>query len=370
VAIRPRALEGLALSEFGNVFAGRRVLVTGHTGFKGSWLVLWLTRLGAKVSGLSLDPPSTPNHWDLLRLSIDERRVDIRDANAVRQAIGASAPEIVFHLAAQSLVRRSYAQPVETWATNVMGTVHVLDACRGAGGPRAVVVATTDKCYDNREWPWPYREIDALGGRDAYSASKAAAELVAGSYRAAFGARDGPAIATARAGNVIGGGDWAEDRLVPDLVRAMDGRAPLVVRSPRSVRPWQHVLDCLSGYLRLGQRLLDDPAGHAEAWNFGPGDADACTVAEVLSRMQSAWPDVAWTTVDDQTLPESATLRLDSSKARSRLQWRPVWSLDEAVTRTAGWYAGFLARKQLESSGQLDAYVKAARSARLAWTTD
>jgi len=370
VAHGPRALEGLALREFGSVFAGRRVLVTGHTGFKGSWLVLWLTRLGAKVSGVSLDPPSTPNHWDLLRLPIDEERVDIRDAGAVRHAIAARSPEIVFHLAAQSLVRRSYVEPVETWATNVMGTAHVLDACRGAGGPRAVVVATTDKCYDNREWPWAYREIDTLGGRDPYSASKAAVELVAASFRTAFGPSDGPAIATARAGNVIGGGDWADDRLVPDLVRAMSAGASLAVRAPRSIRPWQHVLDCLSGYLRLGQRLLQDPGSCSEAWNFGPADADACTVEELLERLRSAWPEVAWTTVAGAAVAESATLRLDSSKARSRLQWRPVWSLDEAATRSAEWYRAYLARKQLESTGQLDAYVEAARSARLAWTTD
>lgn len=274
------------MKQFSDIFRNKRVLLTGHTGFKGSWLAIWLTGLGAQVIGVSLSPETEPNHWDLLGLDLDDRRVDIRDADAILNIFTETKPELVFHLAAQPLVRRSYRDPLETWSTNVMGTANVLDACRLTESVRAIVVVTTDKCYENQEWPWGYRENDRLGGHDPYSASKAGAELVAASYRHAFFSNeDGPLLATARAGNVIGGGDWSEDRLIPDLVRATVNNQSLEIRSPNATRPWQHVLESLSGYLLLGQKLLEGQKDFAAPWNFGPEPEGNRSVAEVLEKL-------------------------------------------------------------------------------------
>jgi CDP-glucose 4,6-dehydratase len=353
---------------FGNVYAGRRVLVTGHTGFKGSWLALWLRELGAKVHGLALAPETKPSHWELLSLDLDSRYGDIRDAAAVKDAFARADPELVFHLAAQPLVRRSYRQPIETWSTNVVGTAQVLDACREARSLRAIVVVTTDKCYENREWAWGYRENDALGGHDPYSASKAGTELVAQSYRRAFFAEaNSPRLATARAGNVIGGGDWSEDRLIPDLVRALDAKSTLEIRSPKATRPWQHVLECLSGYLLLGERLVDD-AAFAEAWNFGPDREGNRTVEEVLEAMRGEWPGVRWHQPGQLHVHEAQLLHLDSTKARERLGWKPVWSFEEGVAATAAWYRAWLESKKVASLEQLIAYTRAASQRGLAWT--
>ncbi|MGH8555996.1 MAG: CDP-glucose 4,6-dehydratase, partial [Methylococcales bacterium] len=284
-------LESLAVNLFGDCYRGRRVLLTGHTGFKGSWLALWLRHLGAEVTGLALAPATTPNHWDMLGLDISEHRIDIRDAGAMQRAALEARPNIVFHLAAQPLVRRSYRDPLETWSTNVMGTANLLEACRKISGLQTIVAVTTDKCYLNQEWPWGYRETDPLGGHDPYSASKAGAELVAASYRASFfHGENTPLLATARAGNVIGGGDWLEDRLVPDLIRALTKNETLEIRSPGATRPWQHVLDSLSGYLLLGQKLLECRQDFAEAWNFGPDPESNRTVAEVLAGLSKHWP--------------------------------------------------------------------------------
>ena len=273
-------MESLELTQFGNVYRGRRVLVTGHTGFKGSWLALWLTELGADVTGCSLAPPTSPNHWDLLGLQIADHRLDVRDASAIARVVSQVRPEVVFHLAAQSLVRRSYREPLETWSTNVMGTANVLDACRQTAGVRAVVVVTSDKCYENQGWKRGYREDDRLGGHDPYSASKAATEMVAASYRGAFfGSKSTPLLATGRAGNVIGGGDWSEDRLLPDVVRAIAEGSTLEIRSPQATRPWQHVLEPLSAYLLLGQKLLEGRGECEGGWNFGP-----------LQRTTARWP--------------------------------------------------------------------------------
>lgn len=356
---------------FGGCYRGRRVLVTGHTGFKGSWLALWLASLGSRVAGLSLDPPSRPSHWDLLQLAIDDdRRADIRDPAAVAAALAAARPEIVFHLAAQSLVRPSYADPLATWSTNVMGTAHVLEACRHQPGVRAVVVVTSDKCYENREVPAAYREGDALGGHDPYSASKAGAELVAASYRRSyFGDATSARVATARAGNVIGGGDWSQDRLVPDLVRAMAAGGTLEIRSPAAVRPWQHVLESLSGYLLLGQHLLAGDAAAARAWNFGPAAQDACTVQAVLEKLQSHWPQVAWRTSAGAHPHEATLLQLDSSLAQERLGWRPVWALDEALLHTAQWYRAWLGDATVASRSQFASYTQAAADAGLPWAS-
>lgn len=346
------------------------MLVTGHTGFKGSWLCLWLQSLGAEVTGIALDPTSEPSHWDLLQLAIQDHRIDIRDEAEVRRVFDTAKPEIVFHLAAQPLVRRSYREPITTWATNVMGTAHVLEAVRHAPDVRAIVVVTTDKCYENREWPWAYRERDRLGGHDPYSASKAGAELVAGSFRTAFLQQpSAPLLATARGGNVIGGGDWSEDRLIPDLVRSVAAGKPLVIRSPHATRPWQHVLDCLSGYLLLGQRLLAGDAACADAWNFGPDGEGNRTVEQVLHDLAHTWPQLRWQVTSDPQPHEAGLLQLDSAKARMQLGWRPVWKLDQAIHHTANWYRLLMESGALPSAEELAGYVADAANAGLGWAT-
>jgi CDP-glucose 4,6-dehydratase len=357
------------MKPFGGAYHGRRILVTGHTGFKGSWLALWLTELGAEITGLALAPPTSPSHWDLLDLDIAEHRLDVRDASAVAQAVARAQPEIVFHLAAQSLVRRSYRDPVDTWSTNVMGTVNLLEACRRAGSVRAIVIVTTDKCYENREQERGYRETDRLGGHDPYSASKAATELVAASYRSAFfGSREAPLLATARAGNVIGGGDWSEDRLIPDLVRAVASGSGLEVRSPDATRPWQHVLESLMGYLLLGQKLLAGDRNCEGAWNFGSGADDKRTVADVLIQMRAFWPGLTWQVSHQPQPHEAHLLCLDNSKARTKLGWRPVWPLETTFRATAEWYQCFLATRHTQSRSQLRQYVADARNAGFAWS--
>lgn len=353
---------------FSDAYRGKRVLVTGHTGFKGSWLSLWLHDMGAEVTGMALSPQTPTSHWDRVHVPIHDRRLDIRDANAVQQAMDEARPEIVFHLAAQPLVRRSYRDPLETWGTNVMGTAHVLEACRRQPSVRAVVVVTTDKCYENREWPWGYREHDRLGGHDPYSASKAGAELVATSYRQAFfQTSNAPLLATARAGNVIGGGDWSEDRLIPDLVRALQSQQSLEIRSPEATRPWQHVLESLSGYLTLGERLLSGHTPFAQAWNFGPDKEGNRSVSEVIGMLERHWTDLSWH-VSQQPRPHEATLLyLDSAKAHTLLHWRPVWSIETALAKTAQWYSAWLQEDQIISRDQLLDYVGDAVLAKVRW---
>lgn len=356
------------MKSFAGVYAGRRVLITGHTGFKGSWLALWLHELGAELTGIALDPNSTPNHWDLLGLPARDLRVDIRDPVRLADAVAEAKPEIVFHLAAQPLVRRSYRAPLETWTTNVIGTANLLDACRCIGGPRAIVAITTDKVYQNNEWPWGYREIDTLGGQDPYSASKAATELVIDSYRKSFFNGDnGPLIASARAGNVIGGGDWSEDRLIPDIVRATARSESVEIRSPHATRPWQHVLECLAGYLMLGQHLLGQEASFAEAWNFGPDSRDNRTVSEVLESIGRHWPEFSWHSSEDKHPHEAGLLSLDTAKASRRLKWAPVWSLDESISKTAEWYRAYCVGNGPVSKAQLQAYVHAAEEQKVVW---
>lgn len=365
-----RAVESVGLTMFGDAYRGRRVLLTGHTGFKGSWLALWLQALGAEVVGLALDPATTPAHWSLLGLDMADQRLDIRDAEAVCQAVQTAKPEIVFHLAAQSLVRRSYQNPIETWSANVMGTANVLEACRQQPSVRAIVVVTTDKCYENREWDWGYRENDRLGGHDPYSASKAAVELLVASYRKAFfAAPNAPLLASARAGNVIGGGDWSEDRLIPDLVRAVSSGEALEIRSPHATRPWQHVLEPLSGYLSLGQQLLTGDRTYAQAWNFGPDAEGNQTVSQVLARLQTAWPALTWHASKGGHPHEAVLLQLDSTLARKHLGWQPVWSLAESLAATAGWYRRQHEQDELLSQAQLGAYIQAAQQAGLVWAT-
>ena len=352
---------------FNETYSGRRVLVTGHTGFKGSWLTLWLRELGADVFGAALSPSTSPSHWDLLELEIEESLIDIRDCDALSAALQAAQPEIVFHLAAQPLVRKSYRDPLETWSTNVMGTANLLETCRKTCSVRAIVIVTTDKVYENNEWTWGYREIDRLGGHDPYSSSKAAAELVVDSYRKSFfHAPQAPLVASARAGNVIGGGDWSEDRLIPDLVRSI-ASGELEIRSPEATRPWQHVLDCLSGYLLLGQALLERKAGVAESWNFGPDLEGNRSVSEVLNALGGHWPELQWRVADNPEHHEAGYLYLESSKARARLGWRPVWGIDEALAATAGWYQGYLKDGRVASREQLADYLAAALAADAPW---
>lgn len=364
------ALEEL-VKMFNNAYQHKRVLVTGHTGFKGSWLVLWLRMLGAEVAAISLPPHTSPNHWSLLGLEIASSFADIRDADLLREKIRKNRPEIVFHLAAQPLVRRSYQHPLETWAVNVMGTANLLEICRHLEGLKAVIVVTTDKCYQNKEWVWGYREIDPLGGHDPYSASKAACELVADSFRRSFYHDSaGALLATARAGNVIGGGDWSEDRLIPDLIRSITAGTCLEIRSPDATRPWQHVLECLSGYLSLGQQLLEGNSSCADAWNFGPDWEGNRLVNQVLGALKAKWPAVDWRCNGGEQPHEAQLLYLDSGKAREKLAWRPVWTFEESVAATAEWYQAWLDTGEAISIRQLQNYIRHAHERGLAWAGD
>lgn len=353
---------------FGNVYRDKRVLVTGHTGFKGSWLSLWLNELGAQVSGISLPLDAQPNHWDLLKLRIDDRRYDIRNFDAIKRAIDLIQPDIVFHLAAQPLVRRAYRDPLETWSTNVIGTANVLEACRQQSSVRSIVAITTDKCYQNNESKQGYRENDRLGGHDPYSASKAGSELVAASFRSAFFHQlTSPLLATARAGNVIGGGDWSEDRLIPDMVRAIEQGRSLEIRSPKATRPWQHVLESLSGYLILGQHLLNGKEAFADAWNFGPEPEGNRSVEGVLTTLKVQWPHLVWHVSNQDHPHEAKLLYLDSSKARSQLQWQSVWNIETTLKKTAEWYRMWMEGKEIISLPQLAEYTSDAKKAHAAW---
>ena len=324
---------------------GRKVLVTGHTGFKGGWLSLWLHQLGAEVSGFSLPAPTDPSFFEQTRLAEIVRHVegDVRDLAAVEAVMRETQPDVVFHLAAQPLVRYSYDAPVETFETNVMGTVNVLEACRKVDSVRAVVCITTDKCYENREWIWPYRENDPMGGYDPYSASKGAAELAISAYRRSF-FQKGARIASVRAGNVIGGGDWALDRLIPDIIRGLLAGQPPQIRNPNSVRPWQHVLEALNGYILIAQRLLEGRDECACAWNFGPADDDTQPVGWIVEEMLAAWPEkISWEQPKGDHPHEAVLLKLDSSKARNELGWRPRLRLKEALGKVIEWHASVAA---------------------------
>jgi CDP-glucose 4,6-dehydratase len=411
---------------FKNIYQGKRVLVTGHTGFKGSWLCIWLKELGADVAGYALDPPGEPNNFSACRLSehIDHQHGDVRDQDRLISAFSRCKPEMVFHLAAQALVRSSYDDPKETFDTNAGGTVNVLEAVRRTPGVRVLVNVTSDKCYENREWAWGYRENDPLGGHDPYSASKGCAELIFSAYLRSFfsqkksgdtipisilrqaqderakagetipisgeiGAR--PRISSnsasnsasggrligagsCRAGNAIGGGDWGRDRLIPDCVRALNAGRPVGIRNPRSVRPWQHVLELLSGYLWLGARLWEDPEGFSGVWNFGPAGADNGSVQEVVDRFIKTWGSGVWEDLSDpKAVHEAAALRLCCDKAANHLGWRNALSLEQAIDLTAEWYKMFYSGASQEDvyllcTKQIAEYAKTARERALRWT--
>lgn len=328
-----------------DIYKGKRVLVTGDTGFKGSWLALWLYELGARVTGMALPPHTKPSHFQLVSLAkiIDHINVDICNPEKVTKVFRQAKPEIVFHLAAQALVRDSYSNPKTTFDTNVGGTVNILEAVRQCPDVKAVVVITSDKCYDNQEWVWGYRENDPLGGHDPYSASKGAAEIVSAAYRHSFFDKNGQGphlgLATARAGNVIGGGDWAKDRIIPDCVRALTADKPIIIRNPQATRPWQHVLDPLAGYLLLAARLLENPDQFAGAWNFGPQTSDQITVRELAGRFVNAWGSGAIQTPRmKKAAHEARLLNLNVDKAAFELQWHPALNSSSAIDWTADWY--------------------------------
>ena len=335
-----------------NFWSGKRVLITGHTGFKGSWLSLWLQSMGATLHGIALEPPTEPALFDVARVAegIEHHAIDIRDFEAVKTQMDAFQPEIVIHMAAQPLVRLSYSQPVETYATNVMGTVHVLEAARHAGSVKAIVNITTDKCYENREWVWGYREDEPMGGHDPYSSSKGCAELVSSAYRKSFLQEAGIAMATARAGNVIGGGDWSLDRLVPDILRALENHEPVLIRNPHAIRPWQHVLEPLSGYLQLAENLYLHGHLYAEGWNFGPCDEGVRQVQWIVDHLCESWGGDASCALQPGYHPHEASfLKLDISKARQRLHWTPRWSLEVALKQITEWHKAWLSGEDMRT---------------------
>ena len=348
---------------------GKRVLMTGHTGFKGGWLSLWLQSLGAQVVGYALAPPSKPSLFEVACVAKGMTSIigDIRDLTHLRAVFAEHKPEIVIHMAAQPLVRYSYAEPVETYSTNVMGTVNLLEAVRSTPSVKAVVNVTTDKCYENREWAWSYRENEPMGGYDPYSSSKGCAELVTAAYRQSFfqqstiNNQPSPAVATARAGNVIGGGDWAEDRLIPDIMRAITEGCPVNIRNPNAIRPWQHVLEPLSGYLKLAQKLYQEGATYAEGWNFGPNDEDAKPVQWIVESLTRSWGEGASWALDGGNHPHEAHyLKLDCSKAKVQLDWHPRWRLDDALEKIVEWQKSYLQGNDMRVAtlAQIDTYLK------------
>jgi len=347
----PQQFNDSTVQPFAAFYRGKKVFITGHTGFKGSWLCLWLHKLGAAVTGYALDPPTNPSLFELCKINqlVESTIADVRDGSLLTKAMLAAQPDIVIHMAAQPLVRDSYKIPVETYAINVMGTVNLFDAVRKCGSVKAVINVTTDKCYENKEREWGYREDEPLGGYDPYSNSKACSELVTSAYRSSyFNPRDyaahGVGIASARAGNVLGGGDWATDRLVPDCVRAILKNEKVIIRNPQAIRPWQHVLEPLAGYLMLAQKLYEDGPRYSEAWNFGPDDSDAKPVEWLVKELCAKWGNNASYMVDPGKHPHEAHyLKLDCSKAKTAIGWRPLWDLEKAINSIIEWtktYAG------------------------------
>lgn len=342
---------------------GKRVLITGHTGFKGSWLSIWLQSMGSVLRGAALKPATAPSMFEIANVEkgIESCILDIREFSKVRECIADFQPEIIFHMAAQPLVRLSYNQPIDTYATNVMGTVHVLEAARSVDCVKAIVNVTTDKCYENREWVWGYREDEPMGGHDPYSASKACSELVTSSYRKSFFDLTRSGLATARAGNVIGGGDWSKDRLIPDLITNLQNNQSTQIRNPRATRPWQHVLEPLSGYMMLAEQLYNKPKHFSEAWNFGPEDADVKQVDWIANKICALWGnDAQWETDQELHVHEANWLKLDITKAKYQLGWQPKWTINEALEHTVEWYSEFMFGSNMSefTEKQIKLYMK------------
>jgi len=362
---------------FHNIYHNKKVLITGHTGFKGSWLALWLLDLGAELFGYSLEPPTKPNHFSLLTVNMESIIGDVRDADYLKKVFKRHKPEIVFHLAAQPIVRASYKEPVDTFTTNVLGTINVLEATRDCSTVAAFVNITSDKCYENKESGRGYNENDPLGGYDPYSASKGCSEIITACWRSSFfntkkyGSTHNVLLATGRAGNVIGGGDWAVDRLMPDVMRATEKNERVIIRNPNAVRAWQHVLEPLSGYLLLGQGLLENKKEFAEAWNFGPNEEENISVGKIIDQTQKIWSKVMYEIHSDPDQPHEAdTLTLNCSKARSELKWRSVWDVKDAVEKTVLWYKSFYESGELRSSQDLKEYIAEAKTKNIRWSIE
>jgi CDP-glucose 4,6-dehydratase len=349
-----------------NFWRGRKTLITGHTGFKGGWLALWLHKLGAQITGIALPASTSPSLYDTAKVKsvVEETVGDIRNADFLMDKTRSAEPEIIFHLAAQPLVRASYDDPLATFETNVMGTLNVLEAARRTPSVKAIVNVTSDKCYENHEWHWPYRETDQLGGRDPYSASKACAEIITSAYRKSFFDRQGVFVATARAGNVIGGGDWASGRLIPDILRACQSREKLQIRAPSSTRPWQHVFDSLAGYLSLAELLYSDGSRFDGAWNFGPALGKSYSVQDITEKLiDTLGVAVEWEVVSPEYTEESINLKLDISKAQAELKWQPTWGMTEALEKLVAWHESWVSGADMQkfSFKQIDEFMSSTR---------
>ncbi len=349
---------------FDGIYTNRKVLITGHTGFKGSWLAYWLLKMGARVCGYALNPPTSPSHFELLKLDMESNIGDIRNVEKLKSVFAQFNPEIVFHLAAQPLVRLSYREPVETFETNIMGTINVLEACKQTNSLKAIVNITSDKCYENKEWVWGYRENDPMGGYDPYSASKGCAELVTTCYRNSYfnlekyNKEHTVLLASCRAGNVIGGGDWAKDRLIPDIMKAVSKSEIVIIRNPKATRPWQHVLEPLSGYLLVGQKLIEGKKEFAEAWNFGPSDNSSISVEEVVKQIQKYWPKINYSIEQGKNaLHEANLLKLDCSKAHIKLGWKETWNSEQSFEKTTNWYRNYYESGKLNTEDDLNNFV-------------
>jgi CDP-glucose 4,6-dehydratase len=371
MGIGKSSVENLVVTGlFNNAYQGRKVLVTGHTGFKGSWLVAWLKMMGATVVGYALPPETSPNHYDLLNLTLDATLGDINDRDKLQLLIEKTRPEIVFHLAAQSLVRRSYRSPYSTYLTNVLGTLNVYEVCLGSTSVKSIISITSDKVYENIETDRPYRETDLLGGHDMYSSSKACVELMTNSFRRSFLKDGGVQLMTVRAGNVVGGGDWAEDRLIPDIMKALVKGDNVMIRRPNAVRPWQHVLEPLSGYLLLGQKLIEGLTFERKSWNFGPDNEARFSVRALAELLKDILPEIEVRMDQEGSHPhEAGILTVDSSNSRDLLGWRPVWDTTTGIIKTAEWYKAHMMSQEILTYDQISAYVADAGKSGLSWAT-